>query len=66
MQSEIRQRTAVVISHRISTARQADRVIVIDEGRIVDTGTHDELVARGGIYADMQHKQLIMVDLEGA
>jgi len=65
MDAEMKQRTALVISHRISTARQADRVIVLDDGRIVESGTHDELVALGGIYAEMEHKQMIMVDLEG-
>jgi ATP-binding cassette subfamily B protein len=61
---EIENRTAILISHRISTARQADRVIVLDDGRIVEQGTHDELVAAGGLYAEMNHKQMLMVALE--
>jgi len=62
---EMRRRTAVIISHRISTARQADRVIVLDDGRVVDTGTHEQLIARGGLYAEMSRKQTLMVALGG-
>jgi ATP-binding cassette subfamily B protein len=64
MRSDLAQRTSIIISHRISTAREADRVIVLDEGRIVEEGAHEELVALGGIYAEMYHKQRIMIDLE--
>ena len=46
-------RTAVLIAHRLSTAMQADRIVVVDDGRIVEVGTHDELVAAGGRYAEM-------------
>jgi len=46
-------RTAVLIAHRLSTARRADRIVVIDDGRVVESGPHDELVALGGRYADM-------------
>jgi ATP-binding cassette, subfamily B, bacterial len=46
-------RTAVLIAHRLSTAMKADRIVVVDDGRIVEMGTHDELVAAGGRYAEM-------------
>ena len=46
-------RTAVLIAHRLSTAMRADRIVVVDEGRVVEVGTHDQLVARGGRYAAM-------------
>jgi ATP-binding cassette, subfamily B, bacterial len=49
--------TSVVISHRFSTVRRAERIAVLDAGRITETGTHDELLARGGVYAEMFRAQ---------
>jgi subfamily B ATP-binding cassette protein MsbA len=50
-------RTALVIAHRLSTIRHADRIVVLEAGRIVDQGTHDELLSRGGLYARLQAMQ---------
>ena len=52
-------RTSILISHRISTVQHADLIVVLDAGRIVEQGTHDELLARGGLYADLYQKQLL-------
>ena len=52
-------RTAVIIAHRLSTVRNADRIYVIDEGRVVEEGTHAGLLARGGMYRDLYEQQFI-------
>jgi ATP-binding cassette, subfamily B, bacterial len=54
----LRGRTALVIAHRLSTIVGADRILVVDAGRIVESGTHDELLARDGLYADLYRNQL--------
>ncbi len=53
----LRGRTSLVIAHRLSTILNADRIVVLDAGRIVDVGRHSELLARGGLYAQLYHEQ---------
>ena len=60
----LRGRTSIVVSHRISTVRAADLILVLDEGRVVERGAHDELVAGNGPYAGLHRKQLIEQALE--
>lgn len=56
-------RTIVIVSHRISAVQDADQIIVLDEGRIAERGSHDELVEAGGLYADLHRKQLLEAQL---
>jgi ATP-binding cassette subfamily B multidrug efflux pump len=60
----MRGRTTILISHRVSTIRHADRIFVLEHGEVVAEGTHSELLARGGYYADLYQKQLLEEELE--
>ena len=51
-------RTSLVIAHRLSTVRAADLIVVMDQGRVAETGSHDELIARNGIYAMLHRLQM--------
>jgi ATP-binding cassette, subfamily B, multidrug efflux pump len=59
-------RTTILISHRTSTVQDADQIVVLRDGQIVERGKHDDLLARGGYYADLYHKQLLEEELERA
>ncbi len=58
------ERTALIVSHRVSTVRDADLIVVLDDGRIAEQGTHAELVARHGLYAAMYRRQLLSEELD--
>jgi ATP-binding cassette subfamily B protein len=60
----MRERTSIIVSHRVSTVRDADLIVVLDQGRIVERGRHDDLVRAGGPYSDMHRRQLLEEELQ--
>ncbi|MBA3637967.1 MAG: ABC transporter ATP-binding protein [Acidobacteria bacterium] len=62
----MRERTSIIVAHRVSTVRDADQIFVLDSGRIAESGTHEQLVTRNGLYAAMYRKQLLEEELEAS
>jgi ATP-binding cassette subfamily B protein len=60
----LKEKTCLIISHRISAVKEADEILVLDEGRIIERGSHDDLVRRGGVYAELYHQQRLSEELE--
>jgi ABC-type multidrug transport system fused ATPase/permease subunit len=57
-------RTTFLVSHRVSTVKEADLIVVLRDGRLVEQGTHQELLSLGGFYADLYRRQLLEEEME--
>ena len=66
LREAMQDRTTILIAHRVSTARTADRIAVLGNGSIAEYGTHEELLARGGFYADLFAKQQLEEEISVA
>jgi ATP-binding cassette subfamily B multidrug efflux pump len=64
LRAVLKEKTCLIISHRISAVREADEILVLDDGRIIERGNHDELVRHGGVYADLYQQQRLSEELE--
>ena len=60
----LKEKTCLIISHRISAVKEADEILVLDEGKIIERGNHEELVRRGGVYAELYQQQRLSEELE--
>jgi ATP-binding cassette subfamily B protein len=63
LRTVMRARTSIIVSHRVSTIRDADQILVLEAGRVVERGNHDELIRLGGLYAALHRKQLLEEEL---
>jgi ATP-binding cassette, subfamily B, multidrug efflux pump len=66
LRSVLRKRTAIIVSHRMTAVMDADQILVLDGGQIVERGTHASLLARGGLYSDLLRRQMLEEDLQAA
>jgi ATP-binding cassette subfamily B protein len=66
LRGEMSGRTTLIVSHRVSTVRHADRIVVLEAGRIIESGVHDELLGMDGAYADLYRKQQLEDELEAS
>jgi ATP-binding cassette subfamily B protein len=64
LRSILKEKTCLIISHRISAVKEADEILVLDEGKIIERGSHEQLVDRGGVYADLYQQQQLTEELE--
>ncbi len=64
LRTVLKEKTCLIISHRISAVREADEILVLDDGRIIERGNHDELVRHGGVYAELYQQQRLSEELE--
>lgn len=64
LKSVMNKRTTIIIGHRISSVQGADQIVVMDEGKIIERGTHEQLLRRNGLYADLHHKQQLDQEAE--
>ena len=66
LRNVLARRTALIVSHRVTAVMNAELILVLDDGRVVERGRHDELIGAGGLYAELLHRQLLEEDLESA
>jgi ATP-binding cassette, subfamily B, multidrug efflux pump len=64
LRSILKERTCLIISHRISAVKRADEILVLDDGQLIERGSHEELIDRGGVYADLYQQQQLTEELE--
>ena len=64
LKSVMKGRTSILISHRVSTVKEADEIVVMDRGQIVERGTHEELLVNDGYYAQLHQRQLLEEEIE--